>query len=89
MRGEDHGAFLDVLEPVEPVRLVDQRHALALQVVGGMRVVDQHAEHVDRAFGLLAHAFGDPKGVHHAVAVAAGGDLEDFHGGGLSLREPL
>ena len=89
VRGEDHGAFFDLLQPGEPVGLVDERDPLALQVVGGMGVVDQHAEHVDRAVGLLANPLGDAERIHHPVAVTARRDLENFHTGGLSLREPL
>jgi hypothetical protein len=77
---EDHGPFLYVVEAGEPVRLIDQRDALLLQVVGRVSVVDEHAQHVDRAVGLLTDALGDPERVDHAVAVPARGDLEDFHG---------
>src|SRR5207237_9079229 len=84
---EDHGAFFALLQPAGPVGLVDERYPLALQVVGGMGVVDQHAEHVDRAVGLLANPLGDAERIHHPVAVTARRDLENFHTGGLSLRE--
>src|SRR2546422_11089162 len=88
VRGDDARAVRDVLEPGEPVGLVDERDALLLKVVGGVRVVDEHAEHVNRAFGLLAHALGDTEGVHHAVAVPARRDLDDFHVA-PSLREMI
>jgi hypothetical protein len=34
---------------------------------------------MDRPVGLLAHPFGDPKGVHNAVAIASRSDLEHLH----------
>ena len=78
---EDHRPFFDVLEPAQPVRLVHQRDPLLLQVVGGVGVVHEHAEHVHGAFGLLTHALGDAERIHHAVAVPARRDLDYFHGG--------
>ena len=86
MRGEDHSAFFDVFESFQPVRLVDERDALTLQVVRGVGVVDQHAEHMDGSLGLFAHPLGDAERVHHAVAVAARCDLENLHRAS-SLRE--
>ena len=79
MRGEDHRAFLDVLEAGEAVGLVDEGDALTLQVVGRVRVVDEHPKHVHRTMRFLAYAFGDSKRIHDAVAVAARRDLEHFH----------
>src|SRR5438034_4529337 len=88
VRCEVARSFRVVLGPGEPVGLVDERDALLLKVVGGVRVVDQHAKHVNWAFGLLAHALGDTEGIHHAVAVPARRDLDDFHVA-PSLREMI
>src|SRR5256885_7248478 len=88
VRREDDGAVLDVLQPRKAVGLVHKRDALFLQVVCGMGVVNEHAEHVDRALGLFAYSLRDPKRVHHAVAVAPRRDLHDFHVD-PSLREMI
>ncbi len=79
MRGEDHSPPLDLAQPGQSIGLVDEGDALLLEIIGRVGVVDEHAEHVHRPFSFLAHAFGDPKGVHHAVAVAPGRDLDYFH----------
>ena len=65
--------------PGKSVGLVHESDALGLEIVGRVGVVDEHAEHVHGPVGLLAHALGDPEGVHHAVAVPARRDLEHFH----------
>ena len=79
MGGEDHGAFLDLTQARKPVVLVDQLDTLPLQIVGRVGVVDEHAEHMDRAGGLFPYAFRNAEGVHHAVAVATWRDLQDLH----------
>ena len=84
--GEDDRAFPDVLEAGEPVRLIDQGDPLRLEVIGGVRVVNEHAEHVHGPLCLLADPPGDPERVHDAVAVPARRDLQDFHRTASSLR---
>jgi hypothetical protein len=59
--------------------LIHEGDALLLEIVGRMRVVDEHTEHVHGPFCLFSHSLGDPKCVHHAMAVPAGGDLENLH----------
>jgi uncharacterized RDD family membrane protein YckC len=79
MRREDDRPFLDLAEAGEPVGLIDESDPLPLEIIGGVCVVDEHAEHVNRPVCLLAYSFGDPEGVYHAVAVPARGDLDYFH----------
>src|SRR2546425_445602 len=80
VRGEDHRAVLDLVETCQAVGRIDQRDPLRLEIVCRVRVVNQHAEHVHRPIGLFAHPLGDPERIDHAVAVAARGDPDDFHG---------
>ena len=63
----------------EPVRLVDKGYALRLQVIRRVRVVHEHAQHVDGTVRLLTHPFGNPEGVDHPMAVPARRDLQDLH----------
>src|SRR5260370_27176326 len=59
-----------------------------MEDVGGVGVVDQNPEPVDRPLGLLPHSLGDPERVHDAVAVPARRDLQDLHRT-PSLREMI
>ena len=76
---EDHRAVLDELEAGQPVGLVHQSNPLLLQVVRGVGVVHEHAQHVNRSLRLLPDALGDPEGVDDTVAVPPGGDFENLH----------
>src|SRR5690349_2449487 len=77
--GEDDRPFFDLVQPGQPVGLIDELDALGLQVVGGVGVVDEHAEHVHRPLCLFPHPFGDPERVNDAVAVPTRRDLQDLH----------
>ncbi len=80
VRGEDHRSVLDLFEARQPIGRIDQGDSLRLQVVGRVRVVHEHAQHVHRAVGLLAHPLCDSERIDHAMAVTARRDPDDFHG---------
>lgn len=88
MRGEDDGPLFDVAQAGEPVGLIHKSDALLLEIVGRVRVVDEHAKHVHRPFCLFSHSLGDSERIDHAVAIAAGRDLQDLHLA-PSLREMI
>src|SRR5439155_23497161 len=80
VRSEDDGSLFDLLQPAKAIRLIDEGDPLLLQVVGGVGVVDEHAQHVHRALGFLPDPLRDPERVDHPVAVPTWRDLQDFHG---------